>query len=90
MIKHIQQTFACYQRQNINRTWLTFMSCLNMIIKHLGDNNYKIPKMNKAKMEQEGSLCMVLHVSDAAEPLMEMREMTDSMDKVEMDDVDDS
>ena len=40
MIEHIQQTFANYLRQLINRTWLTYMSCLNMIITHLWDNDY--------------------------------------------------
>ena len=53
MIKHVKQTNVCYPRQQINQTWLTFMSCLNMIIEHLGDNDYKIPHMNKAKLEHE-------------------------------------
>ena len=64
------------------------MSCLNMIIKHLGDNDYKIPHVKKAKIEWEGRLPMVLHVTDAAAPLMEMMETMDSMDKSEMSDVD--
>ena len=65
------------------------MSCLYMIVGHLGDNDYNIPLMNKAKMEQEGTLPMVPYVMDAAEPLMEMKEMTDSMDKAEIDNMDD-
>ena len=84
MIQHIQQTFADYLRQNINRTWLTYMSCLKMIIEHLGDNDYKIPHMNKTKIEWEGRLPMVLNVTDAAAPLMEMMETMDSMDESEM------
>ena len=51
----------------------------------LGDNAYKIPHMNKSKMEQKGTLPMVLQVTDAAEPLMEMMEMKNLMDKVDMD-----
>ena len=66
------------------------MSSLNTIIKHLGDNDYKIPHMNKSKMEWEGTLPMVLQVTDAVEPLMEMIEMTNSMDKVDMDGEDDN
>ena len=62
------------------------MSCLNMIIKHLGDNDYKIPHMNKAKMEQEGRLPTVLNVTDAVAPLME--KTADSMDESDMSDVD--
>ena len=50
---------------------LTFMSCLNMIIEHLGDNDYKIPHMNKAKMEWEGRLHTVIDVMEAAAPMME-------------------
>ena len=38
-------------------------------------------------MEQEGALPMVLHVTDAAESLMEM-EMMDAMDDESMDDDD--
>ena len=51
------------------------MSCWNKIINYLGDNDYKIPHMNKSKMEWEGTLPMVLHVKDSAEPLMDMKMM---------------
>ena len=67
--------------------WLTYMSCLNKIINHLGDNDYKIPHMNKSKMEWEGTLPMVLHVTDSAEPLMDMK-MMDAIDNESMDDDD--
>ena len=53
------------------------MSCLSCIIENLGDNDYKIPHMNKAKMEQEGTLAMVLHVMSAVELLMKMMDATD-------------
>ena len=64
------------------------MSWLNMIIKQMGDNDYKIPHMNKVKMEQEGRLPTVLHVTDAVALLMEMMETMDSMDGSEMSDMD--
>ena len=85
MIQHIQQRFQQYPRQKINRTFLTYMSYLNCIIEHLGDNDYKIPHMNKAKMEWEGTLPMVLHAMDAVKLLMEMM---DAMDDGEMDEDD--
>ena len=88
MIQHIQQTFTHYLRQKINQTGLTYMSCLNMIIKHLGDNHYKIPHINKTKMEQEGRLPMVLNVTDAAVPLTEIMDTSDSMDESEMSGID--
>ena len=59
MIQHIQQNFNQYLRQNINRAWLTYTVCLSMIIKHLGDNDYKNPHINEDKMEWEGTLPMV-------------------------------
>ena len=88
MIQQIQQTFACYPRQQINWIWLTFMSCLNMIIKQFGDNDYKIPHMNKANMEWEGRPLTVLNVTDAAVPFMEAldmdaSEMSDNNDDLE-------
>ena len=89
MIAHIQQTFASYLRQNIKQTWLTYMSCLNVIIDHLGHNDYKIPHMNKSKMEQEGTLPMVLHETDAVEPLKEMMETMTLMDEADMAEQDD-
>ena len=61
------------------------MSCLNKIINHLGDNNNKIPHTNKSKMESEGTLPIVLHVTDSVELLMEMM---DAMDNESMDDDD--
>ena len=86
IIKHVKQAYVCYLLQLINQTWLTFMSCLNMIIKDLGDNDYEIPHMNKAKMEQEGRLPTVLDVTDAAAPLMETMDATDPMVENEMSD----
>ena len=61
------------------------MSCLNCIIGHFGDCDYKILHMNKAKMEQEGTLPMVLHVTDPTEPLMEMMDATDHKEMDEDD-----
>ena len=52
---------------------------------HLGDNDYKILHMNKAKMEWESTLPTVLHGTDAMEPLMEVM---DAMDNEEMDEDD--
>ena len=89
MIAHIQQTFANYLRQKINWTWLSYMSCLNKIINYSGDNDYKTPRMNKRKMELGGTLSVVLQVTDAAEPVMEMMEMMTLIDEADMDKEDD-
>jgi hypothetical protein len=42
--------------QKINRIWLTYQTCLNEIIKQHGGNDYKIPHMDKEKLEREGRL----------------------------------
>ena len=44
--------------------------------------------MNKAKMEWKGKLPTVLNVTDAAAPLMETMDITDSVDASEMSDDD--
>ena len=62
------------------------MSCLNMIIEHLGDNNYKIPHMKKAKMECEVNLPMVLDVMDIAGHLRDSMDATIIMDEDKMTD----
>ena len=38
-------------RTTLNRLWLTHMSVMNGTLEVNGDNTYKIPHMNKAKME---------------------------------------
>lgn len=55
-----------YPIMQMNRMWLTLMSCCNMILEHNGSNHYKIPHMNKKRMEREGTLPKVLSVSIAA------------------------
>ena len=66
------------------------MSCLNMIIDHLGSNDYKILHMTKSKMEQEGSLHTVLQVTDAVESLVEMMVTMTLMAEADTDEEDDS
>jgi hypothetical protein len=54
IIKYVLQAHAEYLRERINRMWLTLMSCMNQIIDHGGDNNYKIPHMGKEQLERQG------------------------------------
>ena len=90
MIKHVKQQYAYYPRQQINWTWLTFMSCLNMIIEHFRDNNYKIPHMNKGKMELEceGNLPTILGVIDMTRQLRDSMDATIIIDEDKMTDND--
>ena len=47
------------------------MSCLNQIIDHNGDNDYKIPHMKKAKLERENKLPRKLDVTATADELLD-------------------
>jgi hypothetical protein len=45
--------FNNYHVNKLNRIWLTLQSsCMNEIIEEKGDNKYKIPHMNKARLER--------------------------------------
>ena len=76
IIAMVNKAFVEYPPNLINRIWLTYMSCLNMIIENDGGNHYKIPHMNKAKMEHTNTLPVSLDVTDKAKPhLMTMDEV---------------
>ena len=72
MIEHVKKTFVEYPRHKINQTWLTLMSCFNCIIENLGGNDYRIPHMNKERMEHEGTLPTVSKVTDTAAYMLEL------------------
>ena len=50
----------------LNRMWLTRMQVMNRIIECHGDNDYKLPHMNKDKLEREGRLPEHLKVTEEA------------------------
>ena len=68
IIKMVVKTFNEYPASKLNRIWLTYMSCLNKIIECDGDNQYRIPHMNKDKLERENRLPVQLEVTKAAQP----------------------
>jgi hypothetical protein len=49
----VERTYDEFDYKKINRLFLTLQSIFNCIIEHHGDNFYKIPHMNKAKLERE-------------------------------------
>ena len=53
-------------QQAFDQIWITYQSILNEIIKCAGDNNYKIPHMNKGRLERENNLPRVLEVTEEA------------------------
>ena len=66
IIEMVKKTFVNYPASKLNRIWITYMSCLNQIIDCHGDNHYKIPHMNKDKLERENHLPVQLEVTKAA------------------------
>ena len=71
LIELVQKCFEDFDSKKINRIWLTYMSCLNQIIDHNGDNDYKIPHMKKAKLERENKLPRKLDVTATADELLD-------------------
>ena len=66
MIKSVEKAYGEYPYRKLNCVWLTFQSCLNMIIENDGGNDYKIRHMGKESMERRGLLPGVLDVTPAA------------------------
>lgn len=66
IIQCVQQAYVAYNSNKINRIWLSLMSCLNEIVEHHGDNNYKIPHIGKERLERIGELPIALPVCEVA------------------------
>jgi hypothetical protein len=71
IITMVENAFEEFESNKINRIWITYMSCLNEIIDNDGGNDYKIPHMNKRKLEREDRLPRVLSVSENAADWLE-------------------
>ena len=67
LIENVIATYEAYPPHKINRIWLTMMSCFNQILDSCGGNSYKIPHMDKEKLEREGRLPVALNVSQTLE-----------------------
>jgi len=65
IIDMVKESYANYDPKKINRIWLTYQSCLNCILESAGGNHYRIPHMNKDKLEREKRLPKTLEVSAA-------------------------
>ena len=49
-------TFEKYPHKKLNKIWLSYMMVLNKVLEHKGNNDYKMPHMNKTKLERTGNL----------------------------------
>jgi len=52
LIEIVEEAFKTYPYTKLNRIWVTLQSCMNEIIDSRGDNQYKIPHMNKEGLER--------------------------------------
>jgi hypothetical protein len=76
IIQCVQAAYNDYDSRKINRIWLSLMGCLNEIIKHNGDNDYKIPHMGKDRLERIGQLPITIPVCDDAVELLNAAVLT--------------
>ena len=87
LIKSVEKAYGEYPLLKLNHVWLTLQSCLNMIIKNDGGNDYKIPHMGKESMERRGLLPRVLDITPAANAWL--NPMMDDDSDQDSDDLDD-
>jgi hypothetical protein len=66
LIDKVETCFNNYHVNKLNRIWLTLQSCMNEIIEEKGENKYKIPHMNKARLERLNQLPISLPVTQEA------------------------
>jgi hypothetical protein len=62
----VEEAFKTYPWQSLNRIWLTLQSVMNRIIEERGDNKFKIPHMNKDRLERMDELPVSIVVTPEA------------------------
>ena len=89
MLEAVAKVYKEYPYRKINHMFLTLQTNYDEIIKCEGDNMYKIPHLNKVKLERLGQLPTVITVSAAAKlKLEETAEETADADYDSEEDVD--
>ena len=58
----VEEVFKDYPPSKLNRIWLYYLMNLNMVMKYHGGNKYKMPYMQKAKLERKNRLPLTLQV----------------------------
>ena len=66
LVLRVAETFEEWPAYKMNNVFLTLQSCMNEVIKCLGDNDYKIQHMNKERLERLGILPRSIRVTDDA------------------------
>ena len=66
LIELVQQKYEAYPAKKINFVWLSHMQIMNCILQRRGDNDYKLPHMNKEKLWRMRQLPEVIEVDREA------------------------
>jgi hypothetical protein len=85
LIARVLRCFAVYPSEKLNRIFVTLQSCLNEIINCDGGNQYKIPHMNKERLERLGQLPVSLAVTEDAQYMWGAEEGDEEEDEEEDD-----
>lgn len=82
LVENVLEVWDIYPAYKINNLWLTLQCCMNEIIECHGDNDYRIPHMNKQRLERLGQLPVSIPVTPLVdvwegEPLVNIDEISD-------------
>jgi len=56
LIRNVEKEYVEYDQDMVNRVFLTLQGCFIEVMKLGGGNGYKIPHMNKERLERFGML----------------------------------
>jgi hypothetical protein len=78
LIANVNRAWELYSPRTLERVWLSHQAVLNEILENYGDNNYKLPHMNKDGMRNDnGNLPLSIGVTEDAEKVLEEMELFD-------------
>jgi hypothetical protein len=66
LIKMLEDAYRNHALESLNRIWLSPQSVMNKIIEERGDNKFKIPHMNKDRLERMDKLPVSIVVTPEA------------------------
>ncbi|XP_015163525.1 uncharacterized protein [Solanum tuberosum] len=56
LVEVVEKSFNEMKIERLNHVFLTLQCCMNEVMKDSGGNNYKVPHMNKERLERENNL----------------------------------
>jgi transposase-like protein len=65
LIESVEESFRNLHLNKLDNVFLTLQTVMDQVILHDGSNNYRIPHMNKEKLQREGRLPVSISCSEA-------------------------